>query len=349
MSVADRAKHQLGLYWRITSVILLLVGLAAIGSAAYLAMTPGVEDVPPQQVDVQEFRATLEHSAVVQNETSLYTRGNRLRNQPRYTFVATPDLRFSAVADVPDEREVTVSHELVLTFRASADDRSFFERQRTLIDRQETVTDGRFVANSTVNATALRAELNGIQDEVGTLGTTSSQLALVTTYDTESTQGDTYEGTLSSSSSLEFADNGYWVDGNLSAAQEEDTTIGGGQRRLSPNWGLVGVLGTLGAISLVLAGLIAFRWKGRIDLEEIEIRIDRAQYTDWISEGDFPVGEDYQYIYIDSLEGVVDIAIDSNKRVIYDQDIDAYGVVDDELIYYYATDSREVSSWLDIS
>lgn len=349
MSASDRATHQLALNWRIASGILIVIGLAALGGAGYTAMTPGVEEQPPQEVDVKEFEATLNHSAVVQKDNSLYNRGDRLLNQPRYTFQATPELTLSAVASVPDDRKVTVSHELLLLVRASADGRNFLERERLLVEREGTVSNGRFVAKKTVNASALQSELNRIREDVGTLGTVSSDIRLLTTYETESTQGTIYQGTLRASGTLQFSEVGYWLSSNFSAAATERSSVGGGVRELSTNWLLVGVLGGVGFVSLLLAALVAFRWRARIDVEEVDLRIERAQHSEWISDGDFPMSQDAQYVYIDSLEGIVDIAIDTNKRVIYDEEIDAYAVADDDLIYYYALDSRAVSSWLDIS
>lgn len=349
MSVADRAKHQLGRYWRVASVILVVVGVAAVGVGAYLALTPGLEEQPPREVDVQEFDTSLEHSAVVTNSTALYDEDDRLRNQPRYFYGPTPVLNISAVADVPADREVTVSHTLTLRIEGRADERAFFVRERELADDAGTVEDGRFVTNTTLDATRVLGQVEAVRDNVGTLGTVSPTLVLETTYETQSTEGDQYAGSLQTSSGLQFADRGYWIEGNLSAGATERTTVGGGLRQTEPDWLVVGALGVLGVGSILLAGLIAFRWQPRIDRSELKMRIDRAQYGEWISAGDFPTGHDRQYIYIDSLEDLVDIAIDTNKRVIYDPEIEAYAVADSDLVYYYAVDPRAVSSWLDLS
>lgn len=349
MSVGDRAKHQVALYGRTVSVIFLLVGLLAIGGGVYVYLTPSVEEVPPQQTDVRDFEASVQHSAVVVNSTELYEEGRRLEGQPRYFFRTTPILDLSAVATVPDDRPVSVSHRLVLTIRATAGERAFFERQRVLAAEEATVDDGRFVVNASMNASSVQQEASRIQDEVGTLGTVSTQLVLRTTYETESTQGDTYQGTLSSRSTVQFADQGYWLEGNLSTSTTESTTVGGGVRQQDPNMALVGGLALLGLVALGLAGLFTYWSSRKVDLEELKMRIDRSQYSEWISEGDFPSGQGKQYVYIESLEDLVDVAIDTNKRVIYDPEIETYAVADGAMIYYHAADPRSVSSWLDLS
>jgi hypothetical protein len=73
----------------------------------------------------------------------------------------------------------------------------------------------------------------------------------------------------------------------------------------------------------------------------------RERYAEWISNGEFPTDTDKRYVTISSLEDLVDIAIDSNKRVIYDETLDAYGVADGDIVYYYG-DEGDIDSWLDM-
>jgi hypothetical protein len=349
MSVGDRAKHQIALYGRTVAVVFLLVGLLAIGGAVYIYLTPGVEQIPPQQTDVRDFETSVEHSAIVVNGTELYDEGQRLENQPRYFFGPTPILNLSAVAVVPDDRPVAVSHRLAIVIQAIADDQPLFERRRILVADEATVEDGRLAVNATMNATAVLQERNEIQNEIGTLGSVSTQLVLQTSYETESTQGDTYAGNLTTSSTVNFADQGYWLSGNLSASTTESTTVGGGVREQDPNMALVGGLGALGLIAVVLSGVFTYWSSRKVDIEELKMQIDRAQFSEWISEGDFPSGQNRQYVYIESLEDLVDVAIDVNKRVIYDPEIETYAVPDGDIVYYHAVDPQAVSSWLDLS
>jgi len=348
MSVGDRAKHQIALYGRTVGVVFLLVGLLAVGGAAYTYLTPGVEEIPPQQTDVRDFETTVEHSAVVVNSTEIYDEGQRLESQPRYFFRATPILNLSAVATVPDDRPVAVTHRLVVSIQATADDQPLFDRRRVLAADEGTVENGRFVVNATMNASRVRQERTRIQNEVGGLGAVGTQLVLETTYETESTQGDTYEGALSATTTVQFADQGYWLAGNLSDSATESTTVGGGVREQDPNMAFVGGLGALGVLAIALSGLFTYWSSRKVDLQELKMQIDRSQYSEWISEGDFPAGQGKQYVYIESLEDLVDVAIDTNKRVIYDPEIETYAVPDGDIIYYHAGDPRSVSSWLDL-
>jgi hypothetical protein len=349
MSVTDRAKHQVALYGRSVSALFLVVGLLAIGGAGYVYLTPPVEQVPAQQVDVQEFETTVQDSAIVLNGTEIYNESQVLRDQPRYFFDATPILNLSAVAVVPDDRPVNVSHRLVVSIQATADEMTLFDRRRKLADEETTVENGRVVLNATMNASRVLNETSQVRDEVGDLGEVSTRLVHETSYQTESTQGDTYEGSLNSTSTIQFADQGYWLADDLSASTTESTTVGGGVRQQSPNTGLVGILSGLGLVAIAVSGLFTYWNSRRVDLDELKMRIDRSQYSEWISEGDFPSQNGKQYVYIESIEDLVDVAIDTNKRVIYDSDIETYAVADGNVIYYHAVDPRSISSWLDLS
>jgi hypothetical protein len=99
----------------------------------------------------------------------------------------------------------------------------------------------------------------------------------------------------------------------------------------------------------VLSGVFTYWSSRKVDIEELKMQIDRAQFSEWISEGDFPSGQNRQYVYIESLEDLVDVAIDVNKRVIYDPEIETYAVPDGDIVYYHAVDPQAVSSWLDLS
>lgn len=349
MSASDRAKHQVALHGRSLAVVFLLVGLLALGGGVYVFLNPPVQEISPQEADVQEFSTTVEHSAIVVNDTALYSEEQVLNDQPRYFYAVTPVLNLSTVAQVPADRSVNVSHELTLSYRATAGESTFYVRNRTLVDREASVSDGSYVVNTSLDVVAVRNEATEIQNEIGTLGTVSTLLTLETTYRTSSTQDGTYEGTLNGATTFEFADQGYWLTNDIGDSTTERTMVGGGVEQQGPNIPLVAGLGILGVLAVVLALLVAYWSSRKVDLQELETKIDRRQYAEWISNGNFPTDSGKQYVYIDSLEDLVDVAIDTNKRVIFDAEIETYAVADDDIIYYHAPDPRSVSAWLDLS
>jgi hypothetical protein len=100
---------------------------------------------------------------------------------------------------------------------------------------------------------------------------------------------------------------------------------------------------------VLLAGAVAVLYRSRrIDPVAVRTDMDRSRYDEWISNGEIPTKTRKDYIRTDSLEDLVDVAIDSNSRVIYDRNLDAYATVEDNLIYYFVTDETEFTEWFDV-
>ncbi len=61
---------------------------------------------------------------------------------------------------------------------------------------------------------------------------------------------------------------------------------------------------------------------------------EHKRYREWITEGSVEV-EDRMQIYIHELEGLVDLAIDMDRRVIYDSRLRRYYVLTEDMVYVY--------------
>lgn len=118
------------------------------------------------------------------------------------------------------------------------------------------------------------------------------------------------------------------------------------------------VLKSIGSILLLVVcfGLllivIVLKYGGYINLtdEEMEmINIYRARqkHDKWITEGEFPSNQDYEKIIrVNDLEGLVDVAIDTNKRVIEDEQLEVSTVLDGDYVYMYVHPGSSAGSWL---
>ncbi|MCQ4333675.1 DUF5305 domain-containing protein [Natronomonas sp. F2-12] len=349
MSASTRVKHQVAVYGAVAGAVLVVLGIAAIAAGGYVYTNPPTEEIPPQETDVQEFSASIDHSAEVVETTPLYESGTTVENQPVYFTNATPDLRIVATANVPDDRPVNVSHELTLYREITFQETVFWDEQEMLAADRTVVEDGqlRIEAELDVRSVAARnAEIDGVLADVGSVTT---GIRLRTTYETESTDGEPYEGELTTGSQIQITDRAYWFQSDFGASATESQTTAGSVREQPPNFTLVGALGGLG-ILLVLGGIGLAYWSSRTaDVRDLEEQVYRARYDEWISEGDFPTDAGKQYVYINSLEDLVDIAIDTGKRVIHDPELEVYGVVDEDIVYYHASDPTTVDSWVNFS
>jgi hypothetical protein len=115
----------------------------------------------------------------------------------------------------------------------------------------------------------------------------------------------------------------------------------------SPNMALVVALSVVGGGLLVTGGVIA-RKSSELDPHELRVAVFNQEYSEWISQGELVVDPDRQYVYVNSLEDLVNIGIDADKRVIHDTELQAYIVVDSGLIYYFARDPTNIELWANV-
>jgi len=338
MSAELQAKRTIGYYGRYLLVALVVLGVLAAAGAAYIYATPPARTVTAQ-TDVQQVGADVRTSAVVTGNTSFYRTGQRLVDQPAYLTEATPNLTVETRATVPSGADVRVTQRLTLVQTATRGDRAFWSSNRVLVASEETTSQGAAAASATVNMSEIAREVRANRDGLGDIGGFETRLDLNVTYDT-----GRYSGALTASSPVVLTERAYWIDAPLSAtrthSQPVTRTVTG-----EPNVTLAGLLALLAASSFASAGGIWYVRREGIDVEEIELRMDRARFEEWITTSEIPTDPDRRYVRTTSLEGLVDIAIDSNKRVLHDPDPDVYTVVTDDIVYYYAADESAVASW----
>ena len=349
MSTSTRIKYQVAVYGTVGGAVLVVLGIAAIAAGGYVYMNPPTEEISPQETDVQEFATSVEHSAEVVNSTPLYESSETLENQPVYFINATPTLRLEAVATVPDDRPVNVSHRLVVHREIRFQDTTFWDEEVPLATDRAVVEDGQLRVEAELDPSSVSRRTSELDSVVSNVGSISTSLRLRTTYETESTGGEPYEGELTARSGLRITDRAYWLESGLQASSTESQTTGGTVRQQPPNLSLVGLLGAAGIV-LIFGGIGLGYWSSQTaDVRELEEAVYRSRYDEWISEGDFPTDAGKQYVYINSLEDLVDIAIDTGKRVIHDPELEAYGVVDEDIVYYHASDPTTIDSWVNFT
>jgi flagellar basal body-associated protein FliL len=340
MSTSARLKLTLARNGR--AIALALVVVAVVGAAgAYLTYTsPSTETVTETRNRVEVATATTT-SAVVTGNTSLYEQGERLEQRSVYLLRASPEMQLTVRTDVPEDRKVTVRHELLFRSTASRDGEPFWSATTPIIDNETVTRSGSVTVSDSINMSAVQDVRQRQQTEVD-VGIFQSEFVLRVTYTTPR-----YEGTIEALAPVTISGGGYWLEapleGTNSHSESVSRTVVERDMFTVRLFGLVAVLALLGAVG------VAYWHAQGPDVAAIESELSKARYEEWISEGQFPTDTEKQFIYINTLEDLVDVAIDSSKRVIYDPDLDAYSVLDGDLVYYHATEPTVISSWLDLS
>lgn len=340
MAVEDRIELFVTRQRTAIVVSLVFVGALCLLGAGYVYLTPTTETVS-EETTVQTVESDVVSSAVVTGNTTLYDPGETLRNRSVYFVPISPNLTLTTRTVVPPDRSVNVSQRLRIETVALRDGRAFYQQERTLIDRNTTVSDGTVSTETTLNVSAIRQSLRQQQAEVGTVGRFQLRILLNVSYDT-----GTYDDSLSASVPFVLNGDAYYLDGEISAERTHSTTVTEQVRRPPTPLEYAG-LGVLGLVLLGLSAVVA-RVARQSDPDRLRVNIVHDRHEEWISRGEFPTDSEKQYISIVALEDLVDVAIDSSRRVIFDPEIDTYAVIDGDEIYYYTHNRDDTDPWLDL-
>jgi len=311
----------------------LLAGVMAYDTYA----NPPIESVTTT-TNEERIASESEVTAIVTGNTTLYERGQRLRNQPAYLLNASPDPTLRLRTSAPSGS--VVSHRIVIEYQASRDDRAFWQERRVLSSQNATTKNGSVQSTVQMDIRQIKSRVGSVRETLGNLGTLEVEIHANVTYDT-----GTYDGSHGRAITLQVTENAYWFSDGLNAVDQR-ATRNREKRVKDPKPAVYGGLGILSLIG-VLSGIGVIIVGRRTDPEALNESLYRERYAEWISEGEFPTETEKRYVKIESLEDLVDIAIDSNKRVIHDQTLDAFGVTDGDIVYYYG-DKGEIDSWLDM-
>jgi hypothetical protein len=359
-----RLKYLFAQYWRVLVPALILISAVAFAGAA-VGMVSGQETQQRTvQTDSMTVDTTLSTQATVTGNTTLYEAGEILTDKPVYLQSATPELTIIAETTTPTDRTVSVTQQVILELSATRNGEVFWRDTETLAIDTEEVTDGTIRTEVTIDVQQLtREQLAAVTAEAGDIGTIEAEISAEALYDT-----GTYTGRTHARTPMAITNRAYEVDTPQTDEQSNTTTVVQnvpatestvgitGSILTIPEWtvGLVGVSltvsgGTFGGIfvGLTALALSIVVWLVARQIEDFETfrqQYTETRYADWISRGKIPESGSYIRVPVETLVDVVDIAIDSQKRVIHDPTLDVYAVVDDNHLYEFRKDAG--SGWM---
>lgn len=327
----------------------LVAVFAILGLVTASVAVLGIVSPPMETVD-ETTSATVVSTegttaATVTGESELYERGTVLRDSPVYLTPIAPELTITVETTVSDGRSADVTQQLALVYRAEQDGETFWRDSTVLARENGSVSGGPVTASATVNVDDVRQRLRTITRETGP----RTKVHAVVTHRAEYRTGE-HEDELTGTAPLSVSEQTYSLRGNLDASrthlEQEDVTrpiperthsLLGGDLTVA-KWSIwAGVLALAFWIVAVHAAVVARRSH---DLAALERRFERQRFAEWISRGEVPSEVGDRQIAIDSLTDLVDVAIDADRRVIYDPDRGLYVVVDDGVAYTYVPDSE---------
>jgi hypothetical protein len=323
-----RVRLALAEHGRRIAVALAILGAVMLLLAIWTVATPGSETVR-QPAETQTIETDVSHSAIVQTTNSPWDQGTTLEDHPAYLINASPTLDVAVETDAPPGS--TVFHDARVELRVVRDGAVIWERARTLAAEEVTATNGTATSTASVDVERLQAQRRALQQQFAGVGTVQTRIVADARYET-----DTYEGTLTATGPLTITDRAYWIDGDASASDTRSRTATV-EREAPIDWSTALVFVVLG-IGAVAGAAGAATYRVEADIDWLRQELHRQRYDDWISDGNLPMGVGSEYVSLNTLKDVVDVAIDTNQRVVYDERRNVFAVISGEVVYYYSKD-----------
>lgn len=350
-----RAKQLLS-GWLIAIVIVLVLTSSAGAAAAYHTHTNPPIEREEVVVAAWSEETTLGHQARVTEPNLVFEQDQTLLDRPVYFSRVSPILegRHDYSYAASDDGDLTVETAVRVRLRSVDPEGNVYWQRSDPIDhsRVEGLAPGETATTTTeLNVSDVVEELEQTEASLGaTLGTTEIRIVFDTsvsgTVNGEEVRTRHVDSILVEPSSGSFS---VQADEGVQELYERTETVDSeGTHGPLLRYGSFGVLFTSIA---GMIGLLGLNRTGRLtptedDLNTIDIS-ERDEAEDWISTVSVP-SEALETIAIpvDSLGDLVDIAIDTNERVLEDDDRKGFYVLDDTVHYVYLpverTDTTDV-------
>ena len=331
----NKAKLFISENGRMTYLSLLAIGflmvtasLAGVGPQTATVVDPQGETVVENK-DPVTVSTNVTTTAVVENDV-LWEEGTRLVDSPIYLVSATPEFTVkSRVTANPGG--VRASQEIVLVTQAVKNGEVFWEDEEVIKATRSALTESGTVVEATMDARELNRQFKTVRDSLGGKGSVRTHLRLNVKYETGK-----YEGEIERKAGLSVDSDTYTVGSGLGTEIRRSTPV---EKEVPEGPGLLRLGAVLLGFSLITSGAVVRREsKKEYDVEELRRKLQQDKYEEWISQATIPetrIGSELSPVPTESLEDLVDIAIDSKKRVIHDKKKDVYAVMDGTTIYYY--------------
>lgn len=336
-------------------VILLLILAAVSGWWAYqVHMVPEFEQ---EEVIIEQWDegTEIEHSAEIQRDTLVWDAGDIVENRPIYYFNLTEELdgeyRYRYTAD---SGSVDVTTDVTLIIRAINDEEVFWEIADPLAEGEDTdlapgenhnvtfTTDMRYIIET----------IDQVERDLGAAeGLLDPRVEIRTTVEGE-VEGDTIDAEHQSVKSLVVTPDTFRVN-ELDTYQDSHEEVEFRDVPVDPGlFEQIGSLLVFNVLILLLIALLAGQYTGRFAISEderelLQLESEREEFDEWITTGRFPADRDYEaIIQVDELVGLVDVAIDTNNRVIEDNELGVSAVLDNDYVYVYVHPDSPARDWL---
>lgn len=327
-------------------VLLVVAGVLVAAAGGWLVYTTHVEPGVEQQQEVQgtwETTGGYDHAATVTESTRVFPVGATLEDRSTYYTRVTPELdgTFEYRFDAADgELDVEATSQLVIR---SVDESGevLWSVEEPLDNDSATLSPGETAAVPfTLNVSEVAGDVDEIESELGASPGETRVFVRTDVSAAGTAAGDSAQHAATYELDVTPGGATYQVSGGDETEQHQhveavtrETTYGPLRSALGPVLVLVGLTG--------LAGLGVARLRGYLSVSDAErtaaaFGAEREEFDDWISRGTVaPEATEGPVVEMASLEDLVDVAVDTDGRVVEDVDAGRYYVLTGASCYRY--------------
>jgi len=344
-----KIRTRLGLDRWAPAVAMLLVVVALAGGWMTYAAYAVEEEPEVKEVVASEWSTSpgFRHSATVERPNPLYEIDEEVSNKPVYYTSITPSLngmyRFEYTATEGGNLDIVTDIRMVLR-ETDGSGAVYWSQTESIVRKEKTDVEPQQPVRTefTVDVPSVRQRMESIKSGLGAnMGNEEVVLVLTTRMQGE-INGESANFAEEHRVRVSIAENTYTVETgeegmqgrsfetteNVEVEPEPDNT----RMVISP----ILLLVSLG----LLFGLVVAKRKDVIMPTERQLlTMERREFNEWISTGSLSddVLQDGRrsFVLVDSIEGIVDIAIDCGRRVIEDRDESLLAVIDEDVVYVY--------------
>ncbi|WP_248896982.1 DUF5305 family protein [Haloplanus halobius] len=332
MYALTRFKHLVWSHGPTIVVAFLILTLGGAAMTGWMQVNPKTTTVTDHH-DRQTAELEAGTLAVVDGENGLYPEGAHLRNKPFHFYDSTPTVTLVTTTSIPEATQADISHRVSLVYRVVRGDEQYWEQRRTI---QRTQATGTTVAsNATLDMVSVHDKARQIARKAGGDASVVVQVEIHTQYTTGN-----YEGEITKTLAVEHGSemfslpHGTWTQDHSRTSTRTVTLDRPWWMETGPPFAT-----GLGILGLLAVGITRRRIG---DPERLEYEVHRERYREWISTGvvssDLPVT-----VTADTLEDLVDVAIDKGERVMHDRDSGHYFVLVDGSAYVFTPPTGETA------
>jgi len=345
-TVLQRVRYRIAEQSMIVVAALLVVAVL-LGYVAVTTHTSPATTIEQREVASWSANGSFTHQATVQNGSLAFHLGETLHNRTFYYTRATPELDGTYAFEYDgDAEDVTVTTDVALVVRSvdrsgeQPDELWNVTRHLTTEETRDLAVDEVHTATFSINVSRQQAILRQVEKE---LGTSIGSREIIVVADTEVSRtlaGEPQTVSRRDVLRTEPTDRFYRVSADIeeghgdTVMEQVEVPV---ERDALPAYGapivaLVALAGALGLVYLDRTDRIALPPGTRAAIDR---RRERGRFEEWISAGRATIADDDRVVEMDSLEDLVDVAIDASKRVVYDDGAGWYVVIDGDVVYRY--------------